>query len=91
MARHLDPPDKITKVGRCLYVNAYDDLLRQLRNGEVLVGLYDRYIFKFAVWLESREEYEHFEKQDSLGQCSRVGFFAAPSDVFLKGDDDDNG
>ena len=81
MARYLNPPDKITEVGRRLTAIAYDDLLRQLRNGEVLVGLYDRYVFKNAVWLDSREEYEHFEEH-SQGYCSRVGFYAAPFEIF---------
>lgn len=82
MGNYLNPPEKIKEVGRPISGSNYNDLTRQLRAGEILVGLFDRGIFKIAPHLYSPEEFDEFDRQYMSGMLISRYFFAASEAVF---------
>jgi hypothetical protein len=77
MGHYLNPADKVSNVGRRLHdALTFADAVRQLRSGEVLVGLYDRGIFKVAPWLHSAGEWSEFEGQYGAGAFLSKQHFA---------------
>ena len=76
MGYYLNPPDSVNRLGRCLTGSDFGLLTGQLRGDEMLVGLYDRLIFKNAVHLYCAEEFEAFEKAYRAGQMVSHDFFA---------------
>lgn len=84
MGYYFNPANKIKKVGRVLKGTAYNALIRQLKEDELLFGLYDRIIFKNAVQLFDEREFDEFEKQELSGNIKREGFFAIEKRTALK-------
>jgi len=75
MGNYYNPPDNVKTVGRRLLSTTYPKLVAELRDGEALVGLYDRIVFKNAPHLFSQAEFYEFETQVGQG-LQREGFFA---------------
>jgi hypothetical protein len=82
MGTYFNPPDDLPKVARPIHGGTYQELTEQLNDGEQLFGLYDRYVFKYAVHLFSPGEFEEFESRVRRGAIMRLGFYAMPSEVF---------
>lgn len=85
MGYYLNPANKVPSVGRQIHGAAsYNEAVASLRSGEVLVGLYDRVIFKNAPWLHSKSEWEEFEQQYRSGAFVSKAHFAVPLTVANK-------
>jgi hypothetical protein len=83
MGDYLNPPMKAREIGRSLGFNAdFNSLSRRLLPGEVLVGLYDRLIFKLAPMIPDAKELEEFESQYRSGHLVSHEFFAVPKAAF---------
>lgn len=79
MGTYFNPPEKVREVGRPLGSNPnFRDLNVHLLPGEVLVGLYDRLIFKLAPYIPDAKELEEFESQYRAGMLVSHEFFAVP-------------
>lgn len=78
MSYYANPPMEVTRKGRELKLGTYEDLTKQLKDDEKLFGVYDRFIFKQAVWLYSADEMSAFEAQVSDHTIVRLGFYALP-------------
>ena len=81
MGAYLNPPTKelLNEIGRPLaFAPAFDAMEKQLEPHECLIGLYDRIIFKNAVWLLDPAEWTEFESQVKKGLILRIGYFAVP-------------
>lgn len=78
MGTYIKPPDSVKEKGRSIQGHSYAALVAQLNDGEVLVGLYDRYMFKNAPHLDSEAEYNEFEDQYRHGIVKCEGFYAVP-------------
>lgn len=87
MGHYLNPADKVASVGRRLFdANTFADAQRQLRGGEVLVGLYERGPFQAAPWLHSEGEWYKFEGEYRAGAfMSKAHFAVAISEANLLG------
>ena len=82
MSTYFNPPDAIRKVGRELLIQgSFQTLVDQLKDDEVLFGLYDRGIFKNAVHLFDPAEMEVFEKQVRSSVLIRLGYYALSRNV----------
>jgi hypothetical protein len=74
-------PAKAAEIGRPIsmgYRSGLDGLKANLKTGEVVVGLYDRLIFKLAPVLTDADEFQNFEEQYNSGMIVRREFFAFP-------------
>lgn len=77
MGAYYNPPTEVQNVGRELTPSeSFATLTAQLQGDEVLFGLYDRRVFKFAGHIFSADEMEEFEQQVRDGSVLRVGFYA---------------
>lgn len=77
MGYYLNPPEKVVSVGRYIeFSSGYAAAARQLRKGEVLVGVFDRIIFKRAPWLHSEREWREFFDQYGSGMSVNAGVYA---------------
>lgn len=74
-------PDTVLKQGRKLESSTYGELIEELNEGELLVGVYDRIIFKNAPHLYSPDEFQEFEKQVNGFSMKRMGFYAVTEDI----------
>lgn len=82
MGVYVNPPFTVKDVGRQLVgARDYESLARQLRDGEVLVGLFDRGIFFNAPHLFSAAEFEEFDKQYRSGMFLSASYWAVPRAV----------
>lgn len=54
------------------------DLQHGLQADEILVALYDQFIVKAAVMIESEADIEYLQNAYSTGQLSRLYYYAAP-------------
>jgi hypothetical protein len=84
MGTYFNPPKELPKVARRLFGNNYENLTKELKDGEHLFGYFDRGIFQNAVNLFSGDEFEEFHKQVRAGQIALLGYYAMPDDVFQK-------
>lgn len=76
-------PHKVPEKGRELQQGDFSFFTSQLKEGEKLVGLYDRGgKFKNAPWLHSEEEYKGFEDRVQTGLIWSLGYFAVPDEIF---------
>jgi len=80
MGKYFNPPndESLVKAGRKLDYDSrnYSNLKDLLKEGETLVGLFDRGINKVAPFLPDESEYEEFMKQYRSGQFIDVDFYA---------------
>ena len=80
MGKYFNPPndESLVKAGRKLDYDSrnYSNLKALLKEGEILVGLFDRGINKVAPFLPDKSEYEEFMKQYRSGQFIDVDFYA---------------
>ena len=76
MGSYFNPPGELPAVGRNLNAGDFRFLTSQLHQDEVLIGLYDRMIFKNAPHLYSTEEMEEFESQVRRGILINYGYYA---------------
>jgi hypothetical protein len=79
MGKYFNPANKeaLDAAGRNLIKqDSFADYKKLLQAGEVLVGLFDRGIFKNAPVLPDEAEYEEFMKQVRSGTLKWLGFFA---------------
>ena len=84
MGIYFNPQDGV-KVGRPLNGRAYVELRTELKEGEYLFGLYDRYMFKNAPWLFDQQEFDEFDRQVRQGTIKFEGFFAIPESELKNG------
>jgi hypothetical protein len=82
MGRYFNPTNEVASKGREIYGNSYDELVNQLQEGEYLIGLYDRGIFKNAPHLYSEREYNEFEDQANAGIILREGYYAVSEEIY---------
>lgn len=75
MGDYVNPPTKVQS-GRPISPGNFQQMAAQLRPGEVLVGLYDRLIFKLAPIIPDASELEAFESQYRAGHLVSRAFFA---------------
>ena len=75
MGIYLNPPEDAKK-GRPIRAGSFAEMNLQLRSGEVLVGLYDRLMFKLAPYIPDAKELEEFESQYRRGEMISHDFFA---------------
>lgn len=80
MARYVNPADKVKEVGQPLSGNNLRTLQAMAGFGNLVVGVYDRGIFRIAVVLDDRE-FEEFEGQYGLGLLISRSFYALPSSL----------
>ena len=77
MGKYFNPPGDVPKVGRLLAKGNYDQTVEQLREGEVLIGLfYAPQPFLAAALIDSREEWDRQSRPGSLADyyaVSRAG------------------
>ena len=82
MGNYYNPPDDVKRIGRPLRGSGdYANLIRQVGTNEVLVGLYDRIMFKNAPYLDCEAEFQEFQKQVDAGIIFLDGFFAVPKEA----------
>jgi hypothetical protein len=85
MGKYFNPATKeaLMASGRKLdpmyNIKDYDSYKKLLKDDEVLVGLFDRAIFKVAPVIPDADEYEEFMKQYRAGQFISFDFFAVPA------------
>ena len=79
MGVYLNPPEK-ARDGRKIPTGSFSDMSCRLVPGEVLVGLYDRLIFKLAPCIPDARELEEFERQYREGHLVSHDFFAVPKE-----------
>ena len=84
MGTYFNPTSEVQNVGRQIAGSTYQSLVDQLEEGEYLIGLYDRIMFKNAPWLYAEEEYQEFERQVNSGKIFFEGFFAISEADFQK-------
>ncbi|OIP23350.1 hypothetical protein COX95_03160 [bacterium CG_4_10_14_0_2_um_filter_33_32] len=77
-------PSGIHNAGRKLLPGNFWFLTSQLKEGEKLIGLYDRGVFQNAPWLHSVEEFLGFEGHVENGLLLSLGYFAVPQAEFEK-------
>lgn len=88
MGWYLNPHEVINQIGRrlpILYVGGFDYYQKQLGENEVLVGQFDRIVFKNTVVLFCEKEFDEFKKQLDNGIIILVGYFAVKFDDLNKG------
>ena len=81
MEQYINPPAKVKEIGRPVsaYPVTYDNLLRQLRQGEALYAYCDRGVFHISVHIDRPSEFQEFyERQYKQGYLLSVEFFAVP-------------
>lgn len=76
MGVYLNPPDITKTIGKEIHGSSFNELKNQLNHDEVLIGLYDRFVFKNATQLYCEGEMHEMEQQVSQGIIKREGFFA---------------
>ena len=77
MGNYFNPPLFVCSMGRKLEsYTQYENLRSQLKENEVLVGLYDRGLFFNAPLLETEQEFQAFEVQYLRGELISRDFFA---------------
>ena len=79
MGKYLNPPTRAVE-GRRIPTGSFSDMSRHLLPGEVLVGLYDRLVFKLAPCIPDARELEEFERQYREGHLVSHDFFAVPKE-----------
>lgn len=78
MGIYYNPVSDVPKIGRVISGTTFDELSSQLNSGEVLVGVYDRLIFKLAPYIPDAKELEEFESQYRRGDLISHAFYAVP-------------
>ena len=84
MGRYFNPATELPKVARPLTGQDYNALLGQLKQDEVLIGLFDRLIFKLAPHLYSRDEFDAFDAEYRSGNIVGRDFYALPRAEYEK-------
>ena len=79
MGRYYNPALDLRTKGRALRSGPYTDLIKQLREGECLIGLFDRGLFFIAPVLYDQDEYDVFMQQYNEGHLLSYEFYAIPS------------
>lgn len=82
MGTYFNPVADLTKVGRKLEApHTYAELVKQLKEGEVLVGHWYRLDrgFHNAPHLFSEREMGEFVRQEKAGVLSLIGYYAVPT------------
>lgn len=64
MGFYFNPPEMVCNVGRKLNGQTFQELNNQLKDNEILIGIYDRGMFKNAPHLFSEKEFIAFEEQN---------------------------
>lgn len=83
MGRYFNPVGKLPDVGRSLtFKREYQDLCAQLSPDEVLVGLYDKVIYKVApILIDNERDFTGFEQDYRLGYYISRSFYAVTKAV----------
>ena len=84
MGVYYNPVEDITNGSVAVkYLNTqnYDEAMRQLPNGHHLYALCDRLIFKLAVCVDAKEEFEEFFGQYKKGYLISFKLIALPEDA----------
>lgn len=77
MGIYYNPAKEVKHIGRILRWGEYKDIVKQLKDGEFLFGVYDRGWCTQAIYLYDEKEYNRVEdcvKRDAT--IRRVGYFA---------------
>ena len=83
MGIYINPPEDAKK-GRPIRTGSFTEMHLQLRSGEVIVGLYDRLIFKLAPLISSANDLAEFEDQYKRGELVSHAFYAVSKDLIKK-------
>jgi hypothetical protein len=75
MGIYLNPPEEARK-GRPIRSGSFAEMACNLMPGEVLVGLYDRLLFKLAPYIPDAIELDEFERQYREGHLVSHEFYA---------------
>lgn len=81
MGNYFNPVTELEEKGRRLEGQNYDELMGQLQEGEILVGLFDRYVFKCAPHLYSEDEFREFAWSYDM---NTLGYFAVDGNKYFK-------
>ena len=76
MGRYYNPALDLRTKGRVMRSGSYADLIKQLYEGECLIGLFDRGLFFNAPVLYDEDEYNTFMQQYNEGQLLSYEFYA---------------
>lgn len=83
MGRYFNPINELNSC-RVIYGQDYTELKKNIKNKEVLVGLFDRVLFKFAPLIDSQEEFNVFWEQYVMGNIVSYQFYAVPFELAKK-------
>jgi len=77
---------RLNVLNSCKVINGHDYniLKNQLEDDEVLIGLFDRIIFKMAPLIHSQEDFNEFWAQYVSGDLISYKFYAVPNEVIEK-------
>ena len=83
MDTYYNPVEDITNgtVGEFINASSYDEAMRQLPNGHHLYALCDRLIFKLAVCVDAKEEFEEFFGQYKKGYLISFQLIGLPEEA----------
>lgn len=77
MGYYFNPPDELKQRGRLLYDHPnFHDMTKQLKADELLIGLYDRALYRAAPHLFSAGEFAAHEQVYNTGQAIHRSFYA---------------
>ena len=69
-------PEKVPKLGRELKAGTYQELILQLREGELLFGLYDCGAYMTAPCIDGEDDIGQYEAYSRKGRAQHLGFYA---------------
>ena len=83
MGKYFNPVTDLPTKGRPLrtYSETWAEIHTKVNKGEVLVGLFDRGLYKAAPLLETEKEFTYWMEQYKQGMWIDVEFWAVPCDV----------
>lgn len=84
MGKYFNPPNELSSVGREIDVTTvnFKTLSRELRQGEYLVGCYDRVARIVCPLLTSQKDLDEFERQYSMGMFITRRFYAIDQNAY---------
>ena len=80
LGNYLNPVSKVDQIGRRIEGGTFGALNSQLKEGEALIGLYDRCVFKCAPHLPDEREFLAFADQIG-GGLRLIGYYAVDKDT----------
>lgn len=82
MGYYVNPVERVANIGRKLLRGDFNSLQAQLHEGEGIVGIGDRLVFKFAILLYCESEYHEMNNQYTNGMLVSFDFYAVPLTEF---------